>query len=172
MQLTCLLSLSAHAPAQNALLFVSLCVCLYASMCLFPSVCICVLDPHVCDDGTSSRLIIHLLRKCCQIMLTPQPGGLCAARGDEWEGKECVCTLCIWATSSLSSNSTRQKLKLGECRRCLHEWANVYHVCHRKIKALVYSGALLFLPISISKQRRWHGELSHQSRPDPTGPGV
>ena len=44
----------------------------------------------MCDDSTSSQVIMHLLRKCCQIMLTPQPQGPGAVRGDEWEGKECV----------------------------------------------------------------------------------
>lgn len=164
-------SVSTQFCTESLSVCLFLCVCLYADMCLFLSVCVRVLDCTCCDDGTSSRLIMHLLRKCCQIMLTPQPGGPCVAGRDEWEGKECVCTLCIWATSPLSNNSTRQKLKLGECSRCLHEWVNLYHVCQRKIKALVYSGALLSLLISISKQRRWHGrELSHPSRPEQTGP--
>lgn len=49
-------------------------------------------NARLCDDGTSSsRVIMHLLRKCCQIMLTPQPGAVCGERrGDEWEGMECV----------------------------------------------------------------------------------
>lgn len=143
-------------------LFVSICVFLRIFLFVCLRVSACLNTPvwwwHV---------LMHLLRKCCQNMLTPQPRGLWTARGDEWVGKECVCTLCIWATSPFSSNCTRQKLKHGGCRRCLHEWVNLYHVCHRKIKALVYSGARLSAPISISKLRRRHRrELSHRGRPD------
>ena len=43
-------------------------VCICTSMCMF-LVWVCV-----CDDSMSSQVIMHLLRKCYQIMLTPQPG--------------------------------------------------------------------------------------------------
>lgn len=164
-------------PSVSTLIFSQRCQRIWLRICikesLFVSICVFLrlflfarLLEHTCVvTARPPQVIMHLLRKCCQNMLTPQSRGLWTARGDEWVGKECVCTLCIWATSPFSSNCTRQELKLGGCRRCLHEWVNLYHVCHRKIKALVYSGARLSAPISISKLR---GALS----PGKTGPGV
>lgn len=145
-------------------LFICFSACLCMHRHVFGSARVCVWWRHVLATRYA------LAQKVLPDHASATARGLCAARGDEWEGMECVCTLCIWATSPLS---TRQKLKLGRCGRCLHEQVNLCHVCHRKIKALVYSGALLPLLISISKQRRWHGrELSHPSRLDRTGPGV
>ena len=137
--------------------------------------CVCLLAGlHVCDDGTSSRVIMHLLRKCCQIMLTPQPGGG-SARREEMSGRE--WNVCVhYAYEPLPHFCFRRlhtpkSLNSGDAADAYMSWVNLYHVCHRKIKALVYSGALLSLPISISKRRRWHGRvLSHPSRPEQTGP--
>lgn len=124
---TCVCARESAVQLPCLCLFVcfSVCLCMHRHVFVCMCVCVCVLLhswSHVCDDGTSSQVIMHLLRKCCQIMLTLKPGGpLCSERGDECEGMECVCTLCIWATSPLSNNSTHQKLKLGGCSRCLHE---------------------------------------------------
>lgn len=123
---------------------------------------------HLCGDGTSPASHYALAQKVLpEHANTTAPGGVDGER--RWVGGKgmCACTLCIWATFPFSSNCTHQKLKLGGCRRCLHEWVNLYHVCHRKIKALVYSGARLSAPISISKlRRRRRGELSHRGRRD------
>lgn len=143
--------------------FVCFCVCFYLRVCVCP-----LAWTHLCGDGTSPASHYALAQKVLpEHANTTAPGGVDGER--RWVGGKgmCACTLCIWATFPFSSNCTHQKLKLGGCRRCLHEWVNLYHVCHRKIKALVYSGARLSAPISISKlRRRRRGELSHRGRRD------
>lgn len=138
---------------------------LYLSRSTNTSLCVCT-NVCACDDSTCSWLIMHLLRKCCQIMLTPQPWG--SLQREEMSGRE--RNVCVYyAYEPLSNNSTQKKFQLCGCSRCLHEWVNLYHVCHRKIKALVYSGTLPSLLINISKRRRCHGrELSCPSRPKQT----
>lgn len=66
---------------------VSVCVCVCTNKYMFLCVCVCLCAwMHMCDDSMSSPLIMHLLRKCCQIMLTPQPRG--SVRREEMSGRE------------------------------------------------------------------------------------
>lgn len=71
---------------------------------------------HVRVDSTSSRVIMHLLWKCCQIMLTPQPPGLGSGRGvcvrEEMSGRDWnVCVHYAYEPlPPLSNNSSCQKV--------------------------------------------------------------
>lgn len=58
--------------------------------CLSAGIWVCVRD-----DSTSSQTIMQLIRKCCQIMQTPQPGALNQREAMSGRGSECVCALCI-----------------------------------------------------------------------------
>lgn len=54
-----------------------MCVCFFVAVCPRMQQLDRVYSTFVClcFDSTSIQLIMHLLRKCCQIMLTPQPVG-------------------------------------------------------------------------------------------------
>lgn len=53
--------------------FVPACLCMHRHFRV--RVCSCAHNRTSCDGGTSLTVIMHLLRKCCQIVLAPPPRG-------------------------------------------------------------------------------------------------
>lgn len=77
-----------------------------------------LLHDLVYDNGTSLRLSFlctcsESVARSCYHHRPPGCVGVCGgARGDECEGMECLCALCIWTACPFSNNFARQKLKL------------------------------------------------------------
>lgn len=164
-QTTCL-------PTQTKVDSVQECVCVRADECLF----LCVSARRIARVWWRHVLASHyaLAQKVLPDHAnTTAPGG--SARREEMSGRE--WNVCVhYAYEPLPHFffrrlHTPKSFNSGDAADAYMSWVNLYHVCHRKIKARVYSGALLSLLISISKRRRWHGRvLSHPSRPEQTGP--
>lgn len=103
----------------NYLVCLFLCVCKCTCMCTFLCACVRVLE----RTFVWWRHVLLASHYALAQKVLPDHANTTArgcVRWEEMSGREWnVCTLCIWATSPLSNNSTRPKLKLGS--RCLHE---------------------------------------------------
>ena len=152
-----------------------LCVCVCIGMCKFLScVCVCLYVRWSARVWWQHILTSHyaLAQKVLPDHAnTTAPGARSGER--RWVGGKGMCVHYAYEPPPRFPTTPRaKKFQLGGCSRYVHEPVNLYHVCHsEKIKALVYSGALLPPLISISKRRRGHGrELSRLSRPEQKGP--
>lgn len=149
-------------PIHSLWLCVGVCVCVSTGMCsslrAFVSACmiLCAIMAHPC--GYHFYALAQKVLPDHAITTSP-PGcvGVCgggsAARGDECEGMECLCTLCIWTACPFSNNFTQQKLKLrGNMASKV-----IIIICGTEKSEFLFTLEPSCLSwVSISKQRRWH----------------
>lgn len=125
------------------------CVCARESVfqwpCLFvcPRVYVCA-NTWVCFGALDAwwRHILTSHYALAQKVLPDHANAEAWGAPERWEEMSARNGMCVYIMH-MSRSSTHQNVKPGGCSRCLHGQLNLYHVCHRKIKALVYSGALL-----------------------------
>lgn len=132
-------------------------VCTYWHAFISASIILCAIMAHPCDYHfyvlAQKVLPDHAITTGPRGVWVCVCGGGSAARGDECEGMECLCTLCIWTACPFSNNFTRQKLKLrGNTASKV-----IIIICATEKSEFLFTLEPSSLSwISISKQRRWH----------------